>query len=48
LRRGVLNEAEAKRWHKPVANTGQPYDLSGLGQWVDALQTADRAITFGA
>ncbi|MFO7706453.1 MAG: sulfurtransferase complex subunit TusD, partial [Halopseudomonas sp.] len=47
LRRGVLNDAEAARWHRPAANTAAPYDLSGLGQWVDVLQTADRAITFG-
>ncbi len=47
LRRGVLDDAEAKRWNRPVANTGRPYELSGLGQWVDALQTADRAVTFG-
>lgn len=47
LRRGVLNEDEARRWHKPVANTGVPWELSGLGQWVDSLQTADRTVTFG-
>ena len=47
LRRGVLNEAEADRWERPVANTDEPWALSGLGQWVDALQTADRAVTFG-
>lgn len=47
LRRGVLNEAEAARWDRAVANTGAPWELSGLGQWVDALQTADRVITFG-
>ena len=47
LRRGVLNEAEARRWNRSAANTGAPYELSGLGQWVDALQTADRAVTFG-
>ena len=47
LRRGVLNEAEADRWERPVANTSEPWALSGLGQWVDALQTADRAVTFG-
>lgn len=47
LRRGVVDDAEARRWNKTVANTGQPYELSGLGQWVDALQTADRAVTFG-
>lgn len=47
LRRGVLNPAEAERWDRPAANTAEPWELSGLGQWVDALQSADRAITFG-
>ncbi|WP_150305396.1 sulfurtransferase complex subunit TusD [Pseudomonas saliphila] len=47
LRRGVLDEDEAKRWDRPTANTGAPWELSGLGQWVDALQSADRAVTFG-
>lgn len=47
LRRGVLDPVEAKRWHAPAASTGEPYALSGLGQWIDALQTADRAVTFG-
>lgn len=47
LRRGVLDEAEANRWNRPAANTAAPWVLSGLGQWVDAMQTADRAITFG-
>lgn len=47
LRRGVLDEAEARRWERPVANTGAPWTLSGLGQWIDALQSADRAVTFG-
>ncbi|HEC52287.1 hypothetical protein LCGC14_0542830 [marine sediment metagenome] len=47
LRRGVLNEAEAYRWERPGANSGKPWELSGLGQWVDAMQTADRAVTFG-
>lgn len=47
LRRGVLNKAEAVRWGRPAANTAAPWELSGLGQWIDSLQTADRAITFG-
>ena len=47
LRRGVLNPAEAERWDRPAANTAEPWELSGLGQWVDALQSADRAVTFG-
>ncbi|AQZ95715.1 sulfurtransferase complex subunit TusD [Halopseudomonas phragmitis] len=48
LRRGVLNEEEAQRWDRHAANTGTPWDLSGLGQWVDALQSADRAVSFGS
>lgn len=47
LRRGVLNDDEATRWQRPAANTGAPWELSGLGQWVDSLQTADRTVTFG-
>lgn len=47
LRRGILNAAEAERWERPTANTDAPWELSGLGQWVDALQTTDRAVTFG-
>jgi len=47
LRRGVLNADEATRWQRPTANTGTPWELSGLGQWVDSLQTADRTVTFG-
>lgn len=47
LRRGILDDAEASRWNRPVANTGPPWELSGLGQWVDSLQIADRAVTFG-
>lgn len=47
LRRGILDEAESTRWVRPAANTAAPWVLSGLGQWIDALQTADRAVTFG-
>ncbi|WP_416425209.1 sulfurtransferase complex subunit TusD [Pseudomonas sp. App30] len=47
LRRGVLNEAEAKRWNRPAANLPAPWDLSGLGQLHEAAQLADRLVTFG-
>lgn len=47
LRRGILDEAESTRWVRPAANTAAPWVLSGLGQWIDALQTVDRAVTFG-
>ncbi|SDS31187.1 tRNA 2-thiouridine synthesizing protein D [Halopseudomonas xinjiangensis] len=47
LKRGILDDDEANRWNKPGSNTGTPWELSGLGQWIEALQTADRAVTFG-
>jgi len=47
LRRGVLDEAEAKRWNRPAANLPAPWDLSGLGQLHEAAQLADRLVTFG-
>ncbi|UAW96875.1 sulfurtransferase complex subunit TusD [Halopseudomonas nanhaiensis] len=47
LKRGVLDQDEAQRWNRSGCNTGKPWELSGLGQWIEALQTADRAVTFG-
>lgn len=47
LRRGVLDSGETQRWGKPASNTGEPWQLSGLGQWIEALQVADRTVTFG-
>ncbi|QKZ04041.1 sulfurtransferase complex subunit TusD [Pseudomonas eucalypticola] len=47
LRRGVLNEEEARRWNRPAANLPAPWELSGLGQLHEAAQLADRLVTFG-
>ena len=48
LRRGVLNQEEADRFEKPAANLDEPtFDLTGLGQLVDATENSDRLITFG-
>ncbi|HEY0289846.1 MAG TPA: sulfurtransferase complex subunit TusD [Pseudomonas sp.] len=47
LRRGVLNEDEAQRYERPAANLPAPWELSGLGQLHDAVQSADRLICFG-
>lgn len=47
LRRGVLNEEESERYSRPAANLTAPWDLSGLGQLHDAVQSADRLICFG-
>ncbi|CAA0096610.1 Putative sulfurtransferase DsrE [BD1-7 clade bacterium] len=47
LKRGVLNESEAKRYEKPCAPLANGFELSGLGQWVDAVNNADQHIVFG-
>ena len=45
-RRGVFNVTEAKR-HHTVANLAEGFELSGLGQYTDALVHSDRVISFG-
>lgn len=47
LRRGVLDETEANRYEKPASNIGKPFEISGLGQLIDAGINADRVVTFG-
>lgn len=47
LKRGVLDHGEAERWSKPSNNLAEQFNLSGLGQLVDATIKADRHITFG-
>jgi tRNA 2-thiouridine synthesizing protein D len=47
LRRGVLNQEEAERYEKSTHNLAQEFNISGLGQLVDAAVNSDRLITFG-
>lgn len=47
LRRGVLDAQEVERYQRPAANLLAPWELSGLGQLHDAVQSADRLICFG-
>lgn len=47
LKRGVLDDAEAKRQGKGTGNLAQGFELSGLGQWIEACMTAERVVTFG-
>ena len=47
LRRGVLDAGEAERYRRPAANLSQGWTLSGLGQWHEMAQEADRLICFG-
>lgn len=46
LKRGVLDEREARRHRRDVATLQPGFGLSGLGQWVDAALHSDRTLTF--
>lgn len=48
LKRGILNDSETKRYAKNASNLHPQFDLSGLGQWIEACSLADRVVTFGA
>ncbi len=47
LRRGVLNAEEASRYEKTGVSVDPAFDISGLGQWVDACLNSDRVVSFG-
>lgn len=46
LRRGLLNEQEARRYEKPAANLVGGFDIAGLGEWVEAITRSDRVVYF--
>lgn len=46
LRRGILDATEAKRYKKDSQNLSDGFELSGLGQLVDATLSSDRLVTF--
>tara|TARA_R110001592_G_scaffold59200_1_gene179558 strand:+ start:4641 stop:5033 length:393 start_codon:yes stop_codon:yes gene_type:complete len=46
-RRALIDEAEAKRHNKTAHNMSEEYELSGLGQLIEAIATSDQLITFG-
>jgi len=48
VKRGVLNDNEAKRYEKPAGNISSGFELSGLGQLAEAIALSDRVVTFGA
>ena len=48
IKRGVMNEFEAKRYELPFANLADGFEISGLGQLIDACDASDRVISFGA
>ncbi|MBN0987940.1 sulfurtransferase complex subunit TusD [Amphritea pacifica] len=48
VRRGVLDENEARRYEKSGHNLSSGFTLSGLGQLAEAGILSDRVVTFGA
>lgn len=48
LKRGIVDATEASRYEKPASNLADGFEISGLGQLVDATLHSDRVITFGA
>ena len=47
LKRGMLDQSEARRYDKQGATVHPAFTISGLGQLVDACANSDRLITFG-
>lgn len=47
LKRGILDAQEADRYAQPHGNLAEAFNLSGLGQLVDATVHSDRVVTFG-
>ena len=48
LRRGILDESEAHRFEKTASNLAPGFNISGLGQLIEASLVCDRIVTFGA
>lgn len=48
LKRGILDSDEASRYEKPAVSLDNRMQLAGLGQWIDAVNRADKQIIFGA
>lgn len=46
LKRGILDEKEAKRHGQEHFNLAAGFQLAGLGQLIDSLSQADRTLTF--
>jgi tRNA 2-thiouridine synthesizing protein D len=47
LRRGLLDSTEAQRYQKNTDNIAPEFELSGLGQLIEASALSDRVVTFG-
>jgi tRNA 2-thiouridine synthesizing protein D len=44
--RGVLDEAESRRYQQSLTTSAPCFELTGLGQWAAGFHDVDRIITF--
>ena len=45
LKRGMLSDAERRRYDKPAATVHEAFTIVGLGQLVEAMSASDRFVT---
>ena len=48
LRRGLVNETEQKRYALPGSNLLHPFEIAGLGEWVEGRMMSTRTLYFHA
>lgn len=48
LRRGLVNETEQKRYELSAANLRAPFEIAGLGEWVEGRIKSTRTLYFHA
>ncbi|MDX1553842.1 MAG: sulfurtransferase complex subunit TusD [Marinobacter sp.] len=46
LRRGLVNEAEMQRYELTASNLRAPFEIAGLGEWVDSAASGSRVLYF--
>ncbi|WP_148862693.1 sulfurtransferase complex subunit TusD [Marinobacter fonticola] len=46
LRRGLLDATEAKRYEREAFNVSEPYNIAGLGEWLESSQSSSRTLYF--
>ena len=46
LRRGLVNEVEQARYELAGSNLRSPFEIAGLGEWVEGNMKSDRVIYF--
>lgn len=46
LRRGIVNGTEQTRYHLEANNLRAPFEIAGLGEWVESRLQSDRVLYF--